>query len=155
MQLLEAVLGQQVCVMISQVNEVLKTNAAENLKDTENQHAAIREVAAAQAHASHYYLSSYREAVDRFTGCSEAKRLLTSLGVLFGINQVLSKSLVLAQSGLTDPNVFTSLQICKERLLKELRQSFITVVDGVGIPDGAIRSHITNDNLYEVRLTPT
>ena len=77
------------------------------------------------------------------------KKLVTSVGILFGINQVVGKSFVLVQMGLADPDVLRSLQTCKERILKELRQSLITVIDGIGIPDGLIRSHITSENLYE------
>ena len=79
--------------------------------------------------------------------------MLVALGTLFGINQILTKSFVLVQTGLVDPDVFGSLQVCKERLFKELRPSLITLVDGIGFPDGVIRSHIVGDNLYEDLLT--
>lgn len=48
----------------------------------------------------------------------EMKQLLTKLGVLFGINQIVGKSSVLALAGHIEPAVFSSLQNCKERILK-------------------------------------
>ena len=141
MQQLETLIVQQVCFMISQIHD--------NPRDgNKSNHAGIREVTAAQIHAGHYYLKSFMEAVDTFKGCPEANKLVTAVGVLFGINQAVGKSFALVQMGL-DPDVLRSLQVCKERILKDLRQSLLTLIDGIGLPDGIVRSHITGENLYE------
>lgn len=78
------------------------------------------------------------------------KKMLTELGTLFGINEVLNKAFVAAQMEVFSPDVFRSLQVCKERLLKNLRPLLINIIDGIGLPDRVIRSHITTENMYEV-----
>lgn len=67
MHQLETILSQEVCFMLSLINDKLKENPSGNVKDPKNYDAAIRLITAAQLHSSHYYLSSFREAVDSST----------------------------------------------------------------------------------------
>lgn len=69
MKQLETIISQQVCFMVTQINEAVQENLSGNHKDTRNFNAAIRQVAAAQIHAGHYYLNSFREATESFNGC--------------------------------------------------------------------------------------
>lgn len=78
------------------------------------------------------------------------KKVLTELGILFGINEVLNKAFVAVQMDVVDPDIFRSLEVCKERLLKNLRPLLMNIIDGIGLPDRVIRSHIVTDNMYEV-----
>jgi hypothetical protein len=137
------------CFLIGSINETLKENVGGNSKDTKNQYAAIRLVNMAQIHSGLFYLINFREAIDSYTGCPTIKEILINLCLLFGINQILGKAAVLVQISTVSPNVFGSLELCKERLLKQLRPDLIAIIDGIALPDYAIRSEIiSGDNIY-------
>lgn len=72
--------------------------------------------------------------------------------MLFGINNLLNRAAILAQTGVVGPEVMVSLDRCKERLLREIRPEAVTLVDGIGLPDSAVRSLIVSGNIYEVRI---
>lgn len=145
-------LKQCVCFLLATSNEIIRKNESGNSIDTKNKHAALRLVQMSMMHSLLYYFDGFHQTIAKFNGCPDAKKLLEQICLLFGANALLGKALVLAESGLIVPEVLGSLERCRERLLKELRPMTATIIDGIGMPDSAIRSLIVSGNIYEVKL---
>lgn len=139
---LSLLLRQCVCYLITTANEILAKNQGGNSKDTKNGFAALRLVQMSQVHSLLYYFDNFKGAVSEYKECGNVRKVLENLCTLFGVNSLLSKSVILAQTGVVAPEVLISLEMCRERLLKDLRPETMAIIDGIGLPDSVVRSLI-------------
>lgn len=154
MEDLSLLLQQCTCYLITAANEAIHRNESGSPNDTKNKNAAIRLNQTAVLHSLLYYFGNFHQTVVKYNECPNIKKLLEQVCLLFGVNALLGKSFVLAETGLVVPEALSSLERCRERLLKELRPQAITLIDGVGLPDSAIRSLVVKGNIYEVLPRP-
>jgi hypothetical protein len=60
-------------------------------------------------HSFNYYFDNFAKAVADYTECGNIKKALGDVCLLFGINALIGKSFILAQTGLISPEVLASL----------------------------------------------
>lgn len=146
----DLLLKQCVCFMITIVNEVLAKNEAISSKDTKNTRAALRLVQLAQLHSLLFYFDGFHQTVGKYNDCPAVKAVLEQVCLLFGVNALLGKAFILAESGIIPPEGLSSLERCKEGLLRVLRPEAATLIQAIGLPDSTIRSLVVKGDIYEV-----